>query len=203
MFDDLSSLTSVMLRFAHVSFAILWLGVLYFFALVNGPFQNEIDDATKARINPQLLLRGMHWARLASLYTVLFGWTLFAYKYGSQGLLFGEGRQLSNRALWILAGGCLGTVMWFNVWFVMSPRYRQLLMGLARARPVEGAASLAATAAAASKFNLFASGPLLFMMIVPNTFPGWTPLAMLPCGVVGAAFWYALLAWAFKVKPLG
>lgn len=202
MFDDLPSLASVLLRFFHIAYAMLWLGVLFFFALVNGPFQAQLDDATKAKINPQLLLRGMRWARSASLHTVMFGWALFAYKYGTLGLLFAEGRTLTNRAQWILAGGCLGTVMWFNVWFIIYPRYRQLLMGLHHGRPVPDAAALVKTAATASKVNLFATGPLLFAMIVPNNYPGWPPIALALCTALGMGFWYVMLKWAYKMNPL-
>ena len=202
MFDDLSSASSVLLRFMHIAFAMLWLGVLFFFALVNGPFQTQLDEATKAKVNPQLLMRGMRWAKSASLHTVMFGWALFAYKYGSQGLLFVEGHKLSNRAMWILAGGCLGTVMWFNVWFIIYPRYRQLLLGLHHGRAVPDASALLKTAASASKVNLFITGPLLFAMIVPNNFPGWPIVAFALCSAVGVAFWYIMLKWAYKMNPL-
>ncbi len=201
MFDDLSSLASVLLRFAHIAFGILWLGVIYFFALINGPFQKAIDDATKAKINPQLLLRGMYWAKRASLYTLIFGWVLFGHKYVGQGLLFAEGRQLSNRSWWILMGGFLGTVMWFNVWFILYPRMRQLMLGMVQGKMPADAAAMTATANAASKFNLFASGPLLFAMIVPNNFAGWPAPAIILCTLVGVGFWYGLLKRAFKINP--
>lgn len=201
MFSDISSLTSVVLRFAHIAFGILWLGNLYFFVLVNAPFQKELDDATKAKVNPQLLLRGLFWAKRASLYTMLFGWALFGHKYGSQGLLR-EGTAISNRALWILAGGVLGTVMWFNVWFIMYPRYRQVLLGLAKGQMPADAQVLIASAAQASSFNFYASGPLVFAMIVPNNFPGLSPYAMVLAAVVGIGFWFGMNKRATKFKPL-
>jgi len=201
MLSDISSLTSVVLRFAHIAFGILWLGNLYFFVLVNAPFQKEIDDATKAKVNPQLLLRGLFWAKRASLYTMLFGWALFGHKYGSQGLLR-EGAAISNRAIWVLAGGILGTVMWFNVWFIMYPRYRQVLLGLAKGELPADAKVLVASAAQASSFNFYASGPLVFAMIVPNNFPGLSPYAMVMAAVVGIGFWFGMNKRANKFKPL-
>ena len=202
MFGDIASLTSVILRFAHIAFGILWLGNLYFFAMVNAPFQKELDDVTKAKVNPSLLLRGIHWAKRASLFTMIFGWALFGHKYGSQGLLR-EGSGLSNRAVWICAGGILGTVMWFNVWFLMYPRYRQVLLGLAKGQPLVNAATLMATATKASNFNLYASGPLLFAMVVPNNIPGLSPFAMIPAAVIGIGFWFGMVKSAHKFKPLG
>jgi uncharacterized membrane protein len=202
MLSDISSLTSVVLRFAHIAFGILWLGNLYFFVLVNAPFQKELDDATKAKVNPALLLRGLFWAKRASLYTMLFGWALFGHKYGSQGLMR-EGDAISNRALWILAGGILGTVMWFNVWFIMYPRYRQVLLGLANGKMPADAGALVASAAQASSFNFYASGPLVFAMIVPNNFPGLSPFAMVLAVVMGIGFWFGMNKRANKFKPLG
>lgn len=201
MLSDISSLTSVLLRFAHIAFGILWLGNLYFFVLVNAPFQKELDDATKAKVNPGLLLRGLFWAKRASLFTMIFGWALFGHKYGSQGLLR-EGAGLSNRAIWICAGGILGTVMWFNVWFVMYPRYRQVLLGMAKGQVPPDAGALMATAAQASNFNLYASGPVLFAMIVPNNFPGLPAWAMVITTIIGAGFWFGMVKRAHKFKPL-
>lgn len=202
MFDDPSSLASLLLRFAHIAFGVIWLGVLVFFSLVNAPLQTELDDATKAKVNPGLLLRALFWARRTSLYTVLAGWFLFGHKYMGQHLLVENG-SITNRGLWILTGGFIGTLMWFNLAFIIYPRQRTLLLALAKGEPLPGAETLAATAAASSKLNLYLSGPLLFCMVVPNNYPGW-PFFSLPVAiVVGVGFWFGLVKKAGKVKPLG
>ena len=67
--------------------------------------------------------------------------------------------------MWILFGGLLGTIMWFNVWFVIWPRQKKILGGLAAGTPHPDAAALAVTAGKASRFNTYASGPMLFGMM--------------------------------------
>ncbi len=201
MFSDGQSILGVLLRFAHIIFGIIWIGHLYFFNLVNVPFQKELSAAEKATVNPRLLLRALYWFRMGALYTLIFGWVLFGWKYGHQGLLFDQPEHtLSSRGGWILFGGGLATLMWWNVWFLIWPRQKALLHGLISGTPPADAAQMAATAFKASRFNLFASGPMLFAMIVPNNFPGWTPWAIPLVIVVGVGFWFGPLKRSFKVK---
>jgi uncharacterized membrane protein len=210
MFQDVTSLVSVLLRWAHIMFGIIWLGHLFFFNLVNVPFQGDLDPELKARINPKLLLRALYWFRTAAMYTFVFGWLLFIYKYvplnwriGSltigQGLAH-AGNGLSVRAGWMLFGALIGTIMWFNVWFVIWPRQKQILGGLARGEPHPQAAALAATVAKASRFNTYASGPMLFGMIVPNNYSGWSHSGMGLALVIGVGFWFGMIKRSFKVK---
>jgi uncharacterized membrane protein len=125
MFDDPMSILSVLLRFGHIIFGIIWIGHLYFFNLVNVPFQGDLDKELKPKVNPKLLLRAFWWFRMGAMYTFVFGWVLFGLKYFHQGLFFDSG-SISNRAIWILFGGLAGTIMWFNVWFVIWPAPRIL-----------------------------------------------------------------------------
>jgi uncharacterized membrane protein len=199
MFDDPSSLLAVLLRFGHIIFGIIWLGHLFFFNLVNVPFQADLDKELKPKVNPKLLLRAFYWFRWGAMYTFLFGWVLFFYKYVDQGLLFEAGR-MSNRGAWILFGGLIGTIMWFNVWFVIWPRQKKILGGLAAGTPHPDAAKMAAVAGKASRFNTYASGPLLFGMIVPNNYPGWSHAGMGLALIVGIGFWFGLIKRSFKIK---
>ncbi len=199
MFEDLSSLFTVFLRFAHIVFGIIWLGHLYFFNLVNVPFQGDLDKDLKLKVNPKLLLRAFYWFRSGAMYTFVFGWVLFAYKYGHQKLMFADG-EITNRALWILFGGIIATVMWANVWFVIWPRQKLILEGLARGTPHPDAATLGATALKASRFNLYASGPMLFGMIFPNNDPGRHPAVMILALIIGVGFWTGLVKKSFKIK---
>ena len=94
MFDDIPSLISVLIRFAHIMFGIIWLGHLYFFNLVNVPFQADLDKELKPKVNPKLLLRAFWWFRWGAMYTFIFGLLLFWFKYIHQGLLFNaDGRR--------------------------------------------------------------------------------------------------------------
>src|SRR3954471_8981882 len=201
MFDDIPSLTSVLIRFAHIMFGIVWLGHLYFFNLVNVPFQADLDKELKPKVNPKLLLRAFWWFRWGAMYTFLFGLLLFFYKYMYQGLFFNaEGGGVSVRAGWILFAMLLGLIMWFNVWFVIWPRQKLILGGLAAGTPHPDAAKLAATAGKASRFNTYASGPMLFGMVVPNNYAGWPAVGMLLALILGIGFWFGNIKRSFKVK---
>src|SRR4029453_12694735 len=160
MFDDIPSLVSVLLRFGHIMFCIMWLGHLYFFNLVNVPFQADLDKELKPKVNPKLLLRAFWWFRWGAMYTLIFGLALFFYKYVSQKLMWNQEGGLSVRAGWILFGMLLALIMWFNVWFVIWPRQKKILGGMAAGTPHPDAAKLRATAGKAPRFNTFPSGPI-------------------------------------------
>jgi uncharacterized membrane protein len=200
MFTDPDSLLNVLLRWSHILFGIIWLGHLYFFNLVNVPFQADLDKELKPKVNPKLLLRAFYWFRWGAMYTFIFGLLMFGFKYFHQGLFFEQGGGISNRALWILFGGLLGTIMWFNVWFVIWPRQKLILGGLAAGTPHPDAAKMAAVAGKASRFNTYASGPMLFGMIVPNNYAGWPAVGMVLALVIGVGFWFGMIKRSFKIK---
>jgi uncharacterized membrane protein len=200
MFADPSSLLSVFLRWAHILFGIIWLGHLFFFNLVNVPFQGGLDKELKPKVNPALLLRAFYWFRWGAMYTFLFGAVLFAFKYFHQGLFFDAEGHVSLRAGWIMFGMLIGLIMWFNVWFVIWPRQKKILGGMASGAPHPDAAKLAATAGKASRFNTYASGPMLFGMIVPNNYSGWSHSGMALALVICVGFWFGMIKRSFKVK---
>src|SRR5689334_23903731 len=59
---------------------------------------------------------------------------------------------------------------------------------LAAGTPHPDAAKLAATAGKASRFNTYASGPMLFGMIVPNNYSGWNHSGIIIALVLGLGF---------------
>ena len=63
----------MLLRWVHFLAGITWVGLLYFFNLVNVPFMKEIDTATKGKVMPTLMPRALWWFRWASVVTVLAG----------------------------------------------------------------------------------------------------------------------------------
>jgi uncharacterized membrane protein len=70
--------TRIILRWAHFVAGITWIGLLYFFNLVNVPFQKGIDADTKKKVNPDLLGRALWYFRWGALITVLAGLAYFA-----------------------------------------------------------------------------------------------------------------------------
>jgi len=65
--------TEILLRWVHFLAGITWVGLLYFFNLVNVPFLKEMDSATKGKVIPSLMPRALWWFRWGSVVTVLAG----------------------------------------------------------------------------------------------------------------------------------
>ena len=68
----------IFLRWAHFVAGITWIGLLYFFNLVNVPVQKGLDAETKKKVNPDLLGRALWYFRWGAVVTVLAGLTYFA-----------------------------------------------------------------------------------------------------------------------------
>ncbi|MGI9164793.1 MAG: urate hydroxylase PuuD [Pyrinomonadaceae bacterium] len=68
----------ILLRWVHFVAGILWIGLLYFFNLVNVPFQKALDPDTKKKVNPDLLSRALWYFRWGAVVTVLAGLAYFA-----------------------------------------------------------------------------------------------------------------------------
>jgi uncharacterized membrane protein len=65
--------TLMLYRFVHLVAGITWIGLLYFFNLVNVPFMKELDAPTKGKVVPSLMPRALWWFRWGALVTVLSG----------------------------------------------------------------------------------------------------------------------------------
>src|ERR1700730_17933545 len=66
----------MLVRWIHFLAGITWIGLLYFFNLVNVPLMRELDAPTKGKVMPGLMLRALFWFRWSAVVTVLAG---FAY----------------------------------------------------------------------------------------------------------------------------
>lgn len=75
---DAASNVQLILRWLHLLAGITWIGLLYFFNLVNVPFQKTLDAATKGKVVPELMPRALWWFRWGSVVTVLSGLMYFA-----------------------------------------------------------------------------------------------------------------------------
>ena len=71
-------LARIILRWLHFVGGITWIGLLYFFNVVNVPFQKVIDADTKKKVNPDLLGRSLWFFRWGAVVTVLVGLTYYA-----------------------------------------------------------------------------------------------------------------------------
>ncbi|MGI9100962.1 MAG: hypothetical protein ACR2IF_00830 [Terriglobales bacterium] len=63
----------MLLRWTHFLAGITWIGLLFFFNLVNVPFMKELDGPTRGRVVSGLMPRALWWFRWSSVVTVLAG----------------------------------------------------------------------------------------------------------------------------------
>src|SRR5690242_17993525 len=96
----------IFLRWAHFVAGITWIGLLYFFNLVNVPFQKGIDAETKKKINPDLLGRALWYFRWGAVVTVLVGITYYP--------MFILGPDVRNANT--LGGGNVSLMLVFFAW---------------------------------------------------------------------------------------
>jgi uncharacterized membrane protein len=66
-------LTQLVLRWVHFVGGITWIGLLYFFVLVNARFLQELEPGARSRVIPLLMPRALWWFRWSSVVTVLAG----------------------------------------------------------------------------------------------------------------------------------
>jgi uncharacterized membrane protein len=71
-------LIHIALRWLHFVAGITWIGLLYFFNLVNVPFQKGLDAETKKKVNPDLLSRALWYFRWGAVLTVIAGFGYYA-----------------------------------------------------------------------------------------------------------------------------
>jgi uncharacterized membrane protein len=152
------------LRWVHFVAGITWIGLLYWFSLVNVPLQRVLDPAVKAQVNPPLIRRALAWFRWSAVVTVVAGLLLIYGLYWQDGDPFG-----SNTEKTIFAGGLLGIVMLVNVWAIIWPNQKRVLAAMAAGEPPDPA--WPSRALLASRVNFALSFPMLFFMASSSHFP--------------------------------
>jgi len=105
--DNVSAHEQIVLRWLHFAGGTVWLGLLYFFILVNTPFLKELEAGTRAKVFSVLMPRAMWWFRWASVVTWLAGFRYFMI------LMKDDATNVGNPGLF---GKWMG--MWFGVWLV-------------------------------------------------------------------------------------
>jgi uncharacterized membrane protein len=72
---------ALILRWFHIIAGITWIGLLYFFNLVNVPFMKQVDAGMKPKIFQYLTLPALNWFRWSALVTVLLGFFYWQHIY--------------------------------------------------------------------------------------------------------------------------
>lgn len=143
-------------RWLHIMAGITWVGLLYYFNLVQMPaLKDAAVDGTALGITKHIAPRALLWFRWASLAT----WVAGAWLLGKG---FVAAFLLRDGYAGIGVGAWLGTIMLFNVWHLIWPNQKKIL-GI---KPVSDAEKVKARRIAliASRTNMMLSIPMLFFM---------------------------------------
>ncbi len=163
----------MLLRWLHFLAGVTWIGVLYYFNFIQTPFfGSELGGQAKSAMTRGLVPNALWWFRWGAMFTFLSGWTIVLTKL-HQGVGLGDAYMTK-----ILTGGLMGTLMWYNVWFVIWPAQKVVI---ANAETVAGggepnpeAAGRGARAGMASRTNTLFSIPMLFFMGAASHFTTMT-----------------------------
>ncbi|WP_139659379.1 urate hydroxylase PuuD [bacterium endosymbiont of Bathymodiolus sp. 5 South] len=150
----------------HVLAGIVWIGLLYYFNFVQVPAMGaalaDSDGPGPAAIGKYVAPRALLWFRMAAATTWVLGLVLLALQgRGMEGIIsafsFSQGYQIIGIGAW------MGTIMAFNVWFIIWPNQQKILgMKVATAEEI---ATAKGRAALASSVNVILSIPMLLTMI--------------------------------------
>ena len=153
-----------LLRWFHFLAGITWIGMLYYFNLVQTPFlASELGGQARGQVTRGLLPAALWWFIWGAMITFLTGWLIVLTKWGHDGVPLASGYMTL-----ILTGGLIGTLMWYNVWFVIRPIQNRVIASAeavaAGGQADPDAAKLAPNAGLASRTNTMLSIPMLFFM---------------------------------------
>ncbi len=162
---DSMDFTLFFMRWLHVLFGIMWIGLLWYFNFVQIPNMGKIPDEQKPAISKFIAPTALFWFRWAALLTVLTG-LLLAHLSGylmDSLLLGGYGGFGVPKNMFIGIGMWLGIVMFFNVWVFIWPNQKKVL-GIVEASAEEKVKAVK-IAFLFSRLNTALSIPMLFSMV--------------------------------------
>jgi uncharacterized membrane protein len=172
----------MLLRWGHFLAGITWIGLLYYFNLVQGEYFKEAEAAAKSDAIQKLVPRALWWFRWGAVVTLLTG-------LGIMGLRGGGG------SLDIYVGALLAITMFCNVWLIIWPNQKIIIASTTQVanggQALPEAAEALAAAGLASRTNTLFSIPMLYFMGSSTHFPhGFNFLALLIVLVIIAVLEY-------------
>ncbi|HEY6335562.1 MAG TPA: urate hydroxylase PuuD [Alphaproteobacteria bacterium] len=150
-------------RWLHIISGVMWIGLLYYFNFVQTPGMPKIPAEQKPAITKVIAPSALFWFRWGAMSTIATGWILAilnGYFWQAYTLDLFSSNGWSTRVIGV--GMWLGTIMWFNVWFIIWPN-QQKILGLVSADDATKAQA-AKAAGMASRINTMLSIPMLFCM---------------------------------------
>jgi uncharacterized membrane protein len=180
---------SFLFRWLHVLAGIAWIGLLYYFNLVQVPAFGQFEAEPHKEIGAKarnvaidkVARRALWWFRWAAITTFVLGILIMGATKGyfdagvdSSGAEVSWGRISGN--VGISTGILLGTLMMLNVWGVIWRNQKIVLANaanvLAGGEPNPGAAAAGRKALMASRQNFVFSVAMLYFMIYRGHYPG-------------------------------
>jgi len=158
-------LVPALARWLHFLAGITWVGLLYYFNLVQVPaLKAAAADGTAEGITKHVAPRALLYFRWSAVVTWLAGAAIL-------GRNFIGAFTLQNGLVGIGIGAWLGTIMLFNVWGLIWPN-QQKILGLVQATDAEKNKARR-VALLTSRANMMLSIPMLFFMA-----GGWSHRAL-------------------------
>jgi uncharacterized membrane protein len=152
-----------LLRWLHVWFGILWIGLLYYFNFVQIPSMPKIPDEQKPAVGKVIAPTALFYFRWAAAITMLLGLVLALDSgYLGQALSFQTGFATIGLGMW------LGLIMGLNVWGIIWPNQKRAL-GIITV-DADAKKKAARTAMIASRVNTMLSIPMLYCMVGQSHF---------------------------------
>lgn len=153
------------MRWLHVLSGVMWIGLLWYFNFVQIPNMGNIPDEQKPAISKVIAPEALWWFRWGAMATIVTGillasmngYLLDAFTLGAINGFAVEKNIAIGIGMWF------GTIMWFNVWFVIWPN-QKIALGMVDA-DADAKAKAAGTAKAFSRTNTLLSIPMLFAMV--------------------------------------
>jgi uncharacterized membrane protein len=146
------------MRWIHIASGVMWIGILYYFNFVQTPSMPKIPDEQKPAVSKVIAPTALFWFRWGAMSTIVTGLLLAMMSgYLVQALSLQKPFTAIGIGMW------LGTIMWFNVWFIIWPNQKKAL-GIVTVTPEEKAAA-AKLAGMTSRINTMLSLPMLYCMV--------------------------------------
>jgi len=179
----------IVLRWIHLVAGVTWVGLLYFFALVNIPFLQGLDASSRGIVVPKLMPRALWWFRWSALVTVLAGIAYWMH------IVATDARSATAAGEAASPGAMFGS--FFVLWTLAFVIEMGVLMSPAEALrkgPVFGVISAVAVFGAA----------YVFLALNQN---GWESSRALAIGIGGGLGWFMLLnvwglVWRMQKKMI-
>jgi len=166
---DAATFWPFLIRWLHVLCGVMWIGLLWYFNFVATPTVPQIPAELRPALGKYITPAALFWFRWAAMGTIVFG-IILAYLNGyllqAYTLDATEGFTVP-KSIGIGIGMWFGTIMWFNVWFLIWPS-QQKALNIGNKYPdlsADDKAAAAKTAGMFSRINTMLSIPMLFAMV--------------------------------------